>query len=412
MSIEDLIGDLLMQHNCVIVPSFGGFVAGKTPATFDASKGIMVPPRKSLLFNKQLLNNDGLLAAAYAHAIQVNYNEAFQKIQSTVQLWRSNLENGERITIDRVGFLFLDAERNIGFEQDRFSNLLMSSFGLGKVHFIPKEDIALIPQEIEETPILVFDATNEIGIGAPVIEEEIQLHEEEELAPIIPLDSNTRKNTIWKYVAAAALVPICFYSYWLPMKTNVLESGMIAIEDFNPFHNTSLSTYEKKSFPIDFKWKEDDNSFIKTINLLPKDVAVISYELDPETFVMVKVRESSSITIPTPIVKEVPKPKMELIQPIKKLTTPIVKSQKTIVKSTTSTKNSGNLHLVVGCFSTEQNANELISKLKSNGIDAYIVDQSNGLHRVSAVSGSSDSAFSSTKEKLATLKMTGWLLRK
>jgi cell division septation protein DedD len=126
------------------------------------------------------------------------------------------------------------------------------------------------------------------------------------------------------------------------------------------------------------------------------------------------VRESSSITIPTPtpIVTELPKPKVELIQPTKKLTTPIVKSQKTIVKSTTSSKNSGNLHLVVGCFSTEQNANELITKLKSNGIDAYIVDQSNGLHRVSAVSGSSDSAFSSTKEKLATLKMTGWLLRK
>jgi len=414
MSIEELIGDLLMQHNCVIVPSFGGFVAGKTPAMFDATKGIMLPPRKSLLFNKQLLNNDGLLAAAYAHAIQVDYNEAFQKIQSTVQLWRSNLENGERITIDRVGFLFLDAERNIGFEQDRFSNLLMSSFGLGKVHFIPKEDIALIPQEVEETPILVFDATNEIGIGAPVIEEEIELHEEEELAPIIPMESNTRKTKMWKYVAAAALVPICFYSYWLPMKTNVLESGMIATQDFNPFHHSSPSTYVKNPFPIDFKWKEEEHSFINTINHLPSEVDVVSYELDPETFVMVKVRESSSITIPTPtpIVTEVSKPKVELIQPTKKLSTPIVKSQKTIVKSTISTKNSGNLHLVVGCFSTEQNANELITKLKSNGIEAYIVDQSNGLHRVSAVSGSSDSAFSATKEKLAALKMTGWLLRK
>lgn len=413
MSIEDLIGDLLMQHNCVIVPSFGGFVAGKTPATFDASKGIMVPPRKSLLFNKQLLNNDGLLAAAYAHAIQVDYNEAFQKIQSTVQLWRSNLENGERITIERVGFLFLDAERNIGFEQDRFSNLLMSSFGLGKVHFIPKEDIALIPSQMEEAPILTFDLSNEIEIGAPVVEETIGIHEEEILAPIIPLDSNTSKNTIWKYVAAAALVPICFYSYWLPMKTNVLESGMIAIEDFNPFHNTSLSTYEKKSFPIDFKWKDDDNSFIKTINHLPKNVSVISYELDPETFVMVKVRETEVNSNPTPIIEVVPVPKVNLLKQTKKITIPVVKTEKTTLsKLITKPNNLANLHLVVGCFSTEENANELISKLKSNGINAYIVDQSNGLHRVSAVSGTSDSALSSTKEKLAALKMTGWLLRK
>jgi CCDC81-like prokaryotic HU domain 1/CCDC81-like prokaryotic HU domain 2/SPOR domain len=412
MSIEDLIGDLLMQHNCVIVPSFGGFVAGKIPATFDASKGIMVPPRKSLLFNKQLLNNDGLLAAAYAHAIQVDYNEAFQKIQSTVQLWRSNLENGERITIDRVGFLFLDAERNIGFEQDRFSNLLMSSFGLGKVHFIAKEDIALIPSQIEETPILTFDLTNEVEIGEPVVEERID-SKEEELAPIIPLETNSTKSTIWKYVAAAALVPICFYSYWLPMKTNVLESGMIATEDFNPFHHTSPSTYNKNHFPIDFKWKEDDNSFIKTINHLPKDVAVISYELDPETFVMVKVREIVKTSIQTPISEEVPVPKINLVKETKKITIPVVKTEKvTVNKSITKANNTGNLHLVVGCFSTEQNANELISKLKSNGINAYIVDQTNGLHRVSAVSGNSDSALSSTKEKLATLKMTGWLLRK
>ena len=412
MSIEDLIADLLMQHNCVIVPSFGGFVAGKTSATFDASKGIMVPPRKSLLFNKQLLNNDGLLAAAFAHATQVDYNEAFQKIQATVQLWRSNLENGERITIDRVGFLFLDAERNIGFEQDRFSNLLMSSFGLVKVHFIPKEDIAIIPNQIEEAPILVFDVTNDIGIGAPVIEEEVESHEDEELAPIIPLDSNSRKTTIWKYVAAAALVPICFYSYWLPMKTNVLESGMIATQDFNPFYHASPSNYVKNPFSIDFKYKEEEDSFLTTINHLPSDVNVVSFELDPETFVMVKVRESVTTSIPKPIVTDVPKPKVELIQPVKKVTPPIVKSEKVAVKSNTSTKNTGNLHLVVGCFSTEQNANELISKLKTNGINAYIVDQSNGLHRVSAVSGSSDSAFLATKEKLAGLKMTGWLLRK
>jgi cell division septation protein DedD len=168
----------------------------------------------------------------------------------------------------------------------------------------------------------------------------------------------------------------------------------------------------KNSFPIDFKWKEEEDAFINTINHLPSEVEVVSYELDPETFVMVKVRESASNSTPTPIVTEVPKPKVELIKEAKKITEPIVKKEKSIVNSTTSTKKSGNLHLVVGCFSTEQNANELITKLKSNGIDAYIVDQSNGLHRVSAVSGSSDSAFSSTKEKLATLKMTGWLLRK
>ena len=56
MYIEELIGDLLLRHNCVVIPTFGGFVAGQTSATFDASKGTILPPRKSLLFNKQLIN--------------------------------------------------------------------------------------------------------------------------------------------------------------------------------------------------------------------------------------------------------------------------------------------------------------------------------------------------------------------
>jgi uncharacterized protein len=91
MYIEELIGDLLLRHNCVVIPSFGGFVAGQTSAIFDATKGSIIPPRKSLLFNKQLLNNDGLLAAAYAHAIQVDYNEAFQKIQKKMDESKCNL---------------------------------------------------------------------------------------------------------------------------------------------------------------------------------------------------------------------------------------------------------------------------------------------------------------------------------
>ena len=62
MLIEKLIGDLLLRHNCVVVPSFGGFVAKQVSAVIDYKTGVMHPPKKSLLFNKQLINNDGLLA--------------------------------------------------------------------------------------------------------------------------------------------------------------------------------------------------------------------------------------------------------------------------------------------------------------------------------------------------------------
>ena len=66
--IEQAIGDLLLRHNCVIVPAFGGFVAEQLSAKIDYDKGVMTPPRKALLFNKQLVSNDGLLINEFSRS--------------------------------------------------------------------------------------------------------------------------------------------------------------------------------------------------------------------------------------------------------------------------------------------------------------------------------------------------------
>ena len=39
LTVEGLIGDLLIQHNCVVVPGFGGFVAQRVAAQLDTAKG-------------------------------------------------------------------------------------------------------------------------------------------------------------------------------------------------------------------------------------------------------------------------------------------------------------------------------------------------------------------------------------
>ena len=120
LTVEGLIGDLLLQHNCVVVPSFGGFVAQRVSAQLDTEKGVMLPPRKSVLFNRQLINNDGLLIAAFAQTNQLTYADAQSEVNQVIATWNQALNAGQRIAIDRVGFLFLDAERNMCFEQDRF----------------------------------------------------------------------------------------------------------------------------------------------------------------------------------------------------------------------------------------------------------------------------------------------------
>jgi len=55
LSIDGIIGELLLRHNCVILPGFGGFIAQRQPARIDYHSGTMHPPGKSILFNRQLI---------------------------------------------------------------------------------------------------------------------------------------------------------------------------------------------------------------------------------------------------------------------------------------------------------------------------------------------------------------------
>ena len=60
-TVTNYISELLYSHDCVIVANFGGFVCNKTSAKLDQLTGILSPPNKSILFNSQLKENDGLL---------------------------------------------------------------------------------------------------------------------------------------------------------------------------------------------------------------------------------------------------------------------------------------------------------------------------------------------------------------
>ncbi len=49
--------DLLILHDCVILPEFGGFV-GNHKSAQKTDKGYFTPPRKIIAFNPQLKENE------------------------------------------------------------------------------------------------------------------------------------------------------------------------------------------------------------------------------------------------------------------------------------------------------------------------------------------------------------------
>ena len=60
MKISYHIFNLLQEHDCVIVPNFGAFVARNISAKISCDGSRIYPPNKEITFNKSLIKSDGL----------------------------------------------------------------------------------------------------------------------------------------------------------------------------------------------------------------------------------------------------------------------------------------------------------------------------------------------------------------
>lgn len=397
VSVEELIGNLLLRNNCVIVPSFGGFVANQTSAIIDYHNGIMTPPKKSVLFNRQLINNDGLLIKELSVINQLEYSVAESAVKTIIENWNTQLGNGERVTLDRVGYIFLDAEKNICFEQDRFFNLLLESYGLGKVHFIAEEDVKFVQHVQHENPILAVEEKPLFTLESNSIDA-VPLDNEEKVFIEIQHPATRKKLALWKYVAAAVILPIGFYSFWIPMKTNVLESGILSIKDFNPMYKTAEGIYKVEPFKNLKFQKNQEESLEKSIQKIPSDVENYAFKFNDDIYINVRLKDNGEIT---QTVKEVsPTEEVEVIQ------TPKVNS------TVSNSSNKKSFDLVVGVFSTEANATNLVNTLKSKGFSAKIVDKNGELFRVSAGTTTTNEEIIKIKDAAKIAGVDGWILKK
>ena len=385
-SFGEIISTLLVRHNCVILPDFGGFVARVSPAHIDEIRGIITPPRKAILFNQQLTNSDGLLISEYALANEITYTEAQTTIHGIINLWNDELKSGKRIGIERVGELHLDTHGRLSFIQDRFFNLLLSSYGLGAAKFIP------ISEKVE------------VSSGSSQEKSLIERMEEQVDLTIIQHPATRMKSSKWKYVAAAAcFLPIAFYSFWIPTKTNALESGMISINDFNPFNAVKPAIYQQIENNIKGENLDEEKSLEDQINELPSDTYSYSYEFDETLFIPIKLKPSNSVSIPAVI---------PVVQPI-----PVVKNtEKPVVINTDNTiqfsgVKSGVKYAVVGCFSEISNAKSYVETLKNEGFNAQFLDVKNGLYRISIDSSTTADSLQPTIQKAQAKGYNTWILK-
>jgi len=130
MQVSTYINDLLYRYECVIVPGFGAFLTQYHSAIIDEASHTFYPPGKTLLFNRQLQTNDGLLANYVASVENCSYELALQKIRNFTGKLSLQLAERQRISLNNIGEIYLNDEHSIQFipsEKDTFSPV---SFGL------------------------------------------------------------------------------------------------------------------------------------------------------------------------------------------------------------------------------------------------------------------------------------------
>ncbi len=158
VNIGKSISDLLYQFDCVIIPDFGGFVANYSGAKIQPIQNTFTPPFKQISFNRNLTSNDGLLANFIAETNNISFVEARKEIDDYVTSIIKSLSKGEKITLDKVGVLFLDSEMKIQFLPSNVANYLLDSFGFSAFKATPIARLAAqerIEKKIKEKLVAV-----------------------------------------------------------------------------------------------------------------------------------------------------------------------------------------------------------------------------------------------------------------
>ena len=393
-TIANYIGELLLRQDHLIVPELGGFVARRIPAKFSDDGKKMFPPYKQLLFHRHLNLSDGILERYVAHRTNTDLNAAIQLINSSVTHWNEQLKSGQRVEIETIGFLYLDKENKIRFEQDRIHNLLLQSYGLLEILFKKEQEI-LIEQQVESVQ------QQKIASGAVHIE----LDRSQDIIELRPDNVNQSKEKIvlvqdgvsahqsarpmWMKVAAAAvLLPFAFYSFWVPMTTDVLETKKLAFSDFNPFHTRIAAKFTSSPLAPQEPWIEQNTDLEQIVKALPEDALFYNFNYDDELIMPVRVEKK-----------------------VEPLSAPKNMNPSELDKAIPSTSKQ-RIHLITGCFGQKENALNHIASLRALGFDAYLVDVHGGLHRVAALGLESKNELPSAASQLNEKEISFWTLTK
>jgi len=318
VNIDKYISELLYSHDCVIVPDFGGFVANYSPARIHPTQHTFSPPSKNISFNKNLKNNDGLLANAIATAEKITFAEAARIITKYVDSCVKTLKSGKKFSIENVGTLYFDVENNLQFEPDAAVNYLLDSFGL-------------------------------TAFQSPAIKRGVHIEHEAKFVDRAPVPAKKKIN-IGKYVAMAiGGAAVVFAMVWIPLKTDILKNANYSA--LNPFQAEQGKYIANKG---------------NTSEITSADLSEETEEHGTGSYYLDLTGSGDTVTVAAEAPFEAVADTTAVVQPV------------------AASSSSFDYHVVGGCFSIYENAENYVAELREQNINASIIGKNRaGLHVVS-----------------------------
>jgi hypothetical protein len=241
------ISELLFVHDCVIVPSFGGFVCSYAPAKVHPAQHVFTPPSKQVFFNKHLQNNDGLLVNAIAAAVPCSFEEALKDVRAFVAAIQQEVGQGRKVELPHLGTLSVDPEGNISFESTPDVNFLIESFGLSSFQSMPilREGVVAAEQveKTEKKEAVIIALTQEPA-------------KEKEKEPVVI----TPGFRVWRAAAFIAL-PLLAASLFMTLNDNFRGAALagLGISSGEPTLYTPKTYFTKENTPVIEEVKPDAN---------------------------------------------------------------------------------------------------------------------------------------------------------
>ena len=166
---RNLLPGMFLDYDCVIIPGLGGFVCNGRSAWYDEENEEMVPPSKDVIFNPNLIHNDGLLAQEIMRARDLSYSEAMKHVEEEASFMVRQLTEGKPVEIARLGRLYSGDDGVTRFLPDSELVRVLSSFGHARIplsKLVEKKEKKVVPIH---SPLVVKIARAAAVIALPIV---------------------------------------------------------------------------------------------------------------------------------------------------------------------------------------------------------------------------------------------------